>query len=239
VVRRCYESLTSVDKERLLDSMSISPTFTGPASQSSREIKSLITTVHLDLYRSGVSEWRALIVKQKRAEIMLAELERGTEAKPAPGSSTSGRTSAKTKAPVDEIDEIFPPEDKKKKDRKSPNAPPAISPSPSAEPLKSQKISKSPVVAPMVSVKATEGEGQNEEQKKKRKRKRPSSSSASAAFAPPQQATSAGSVPIARAEQQQSLDMNKIRTLQSGKMISIKRITEQLEGDLSRKKKRS
>jgi hypothetical protein len=241
VVRRCYESLTSVDKERLLDAMNSSPTFTGPSSQSSREIKSLITTVHLDLYRSGVSEWRALIVKQKKAEIMLAELERGTEVKPVSGTSAAGKSSsAKSKVAVDEIDEIFPPEEQKvsKKDRKIAVAS-SVPPSSAAEPSKAHKNLKQSTSSTAPHDTSVE-ERPDEEQKRKRKRKRPSSSTPAFAHPPHAASVSSGSVSATpKAEEQKRVDMNKIRTLQSGKMISIKRITEELVSDLSHKKKRS
>ena len=226
MIRRCYESLTSVDKERLLDAMSSSAVFTGPTSQSSREIKSLISTVHLDVYRSGISEWRALISKQKKAEIMLAELERDATV-----ADRQVKKSSRTPAPVrDEIDEIFPAEDevraekqsKKGKDRER-----------SAEVSRGANKKPEPVADVF---------DENEEKKRKRKRKRPATSSigvsydgsaAAAAPLPPSQPR----VESHHSTERQSADMDRIRSLQSGKMISLKRLTEELEGDISRKKK--
>lgn len=241
MIRRCYESLTSVDKERLLDAMNSSPSFTGPTSQSSREIRSLISTVHLDVYRSGISEWRALISKQKKAELMLAELEKTADNT---SSSTEKGKSHSKKRPNpshDEIDDIFPPEVEKPKKKEK-------------RPQDSSTSDKRPQqhAPPLASSKSDPDDLQNDEKKRKRKRKRPSttseviSSDQSPAIA--QSTSTTQSHTHAKTtthhnsanfgNKKQTADMNRIKTLQSGKMINIKRITEELEHDINRKKKR-
>lgn len=211
--------------------MSSSSVFTGPTSQSSREIKSLISTVHLDVYRSGISEWRALISKQKKAEIMLAELERDATVADRQVKKSS-RTPVPVPVPVrDEIDEIFPVEDEVKAE-KQPKKEKDRGVSAEASRGSNQKSEKSEPVAAVFD--------ENEEKKRKRKRKRPSTSSTGISY----DGSAAAALPLSQprieshhSTERQSADMDRIRSLQSGKMISLKRLTEELESDISRKKK--
>jgi hypothetical protein len=74
-VRLCFENASSVDKERIVTALSDRQTRGLVAN--SREGKVVVRLTNADLYGRSASEWKALIARQKKAEAMLQELETG------------------------------------------------------------------------------------------------------------------------------------------------------------------
>ncbi|CAE7507952.1 unnamed protein product, partial [Symbiodinium microadriaticum] len=72
-LRKSFESASSVDKERIVTALCERSTRSQIAN--TREGKVILRVTNADLYGRSVSEWKALIAKQKKAEAMLLELE--------------------------------------------------------------------------------------------------------------------------------------------------------------------
>jgi hypothetical protein len=75
-LRKCFESASSVDKERVAEAVVV-PSFYETIAHT-REGKAVIRFTQCDLYARNISEWKALIVRQKKAQAMLAEMENVT-----------------------------------------------------------------------------------------------------------------------------------------------------------------
>ena len=72
-LRKCFESASSIDKERVAEAV-VEPSFYGSICHS-REGKNVIRFTQCDLFSRNLSEWKALIVRQKKAQAMLVELD--------------------------------------------------------------------------------------------------------------------------------------------------------------------
>lgn len=77
-LRKCFESASSIDKERVVEAIVV-PSFYETIAHS-REGKAVVRFTQCDLYARNISEWKALIVRQKKAQAMLVELENVTTA---------------------------------------------------------------------------------------------------------------------------------------------------------------